>query len=243
MDWTQPIDAYCERLGPGFSAEPFNAVSNIGFIIAAATGLMLWRKRSHRCHGNDRSIERTGLWLALLVGVIGVGSALFHTFANRWSSLADVIPIAIFIHVYFCLALYRLVGLPGWIALAATALFFGASFLADPFLTRIVGSSSGYVPALLAMLGIGAALLVRAKPGGGMILTAAATFAVSLGFRIADMPLCADWPLGLHFLWHVLNAVTLGLLLVAALPAPGGRARAPAAQGQGSRDRSRQKAR
>ena len=214
MDWTQPIDAYCERLGPGFWAEPFNAVSNIGFILAAGLGLALWRRCS--CHRPDGPpAGRAGLWLALLVGVIGVGSFLFHTFANRWSALADVVPIAVYIYGYFGLALYRLFGLGRWIAVAATALFLAASLLADPFLAVLFGSSSAYVPALLAMLGIGGVLRFMGKPGGRLVLAAAAAFAVSLGFRMADIPLCAQWPLGTHFLWHILNAITLGLLLVA----------------------------
>jgi hypothetical protein len=37
MDQTifDPIDAYCERLGPGLWAEPLNAVTNLAFIVAA----------------------------------------------------------------------------------------------------------------------------------------------------------------------------------------------------------------
>ena len=35
MDWSAPIDAYCERLGPQFWAEPVNAATNGAFLIAA----------------------------------------------------------------------------------------------------------------------------------------------------------------------------------------------------------------
>ena len=231
MDWTQPIDAYCERLGPGFWAEPFNALSNVAFLVAAGVGLSLWQRRGARfgTAADDGQVEPSAhlnsLWLALLVGVIGAGSFLFHTFANRWSVLADVIPIAVFIYVYFGLALYRLIGLAGWISLGATALFLAASLAADPFLARIVGSSSGYVPALLAMVGIGWQLSAKQRPGAKLVLSAGATFAVSLGFRMADQPFCAGWPLGTHFVWHILNAVTLGLLLIAMLRASDARQR------------------
>ena len=44
IDWTAPLDHYCERLGPGFWAEPFNAFSNAGFL--AAAGLILYRQRA-----------------------------------------------------------------------------------------------------------------------------------------------------------------------------------------------------
>lgn len=209
MDWTQPIDAYCERLGAGFWAEPLNAVSNLAFLVAAAAGFALWR----RAGGRDRPV----CLLAGLVAVIGIGSFLFHTFANRWSSLADVLPIALFIYAYFFLALHRLVGLGRWAAGLGTAAFLGASILSEPLFQGLVGSSAGYVPALFAMLGIGGYLVATGHRAGPAVLAAGTVFAVSLGLRMADAPLCADWPLGTHFLWHVLNAVTLGLLLAAAL--------------------------
>ena len=215
MNWTHPIDNYCERLGPGFWAEPLNAISNVAFILAAVVGVVLWLRQPASGEGAALPGRSIGLWLAFLVGVIGIGSFLFHSFANRWSSLADVIPIAIFIYAYFGTALHRLAGLTGPVALGATVLFLAASLVADPALAHIFGSSSGYVPALLAMLGIGGVLVARKRAGGGLILAAAATFAASLGFRMADLPLCPDWPLGTHFTWHILNAITLGLLLVA----------------------------
>ena len=34
--WGRPLDHYCERTAPGFWNEPANALSNIGFIVAAA---------------------------------------------------------------------------------------------------------------------------------------------------------------------------------------------------------------
>jgi hypothetical protein len=35
MNWTQAVDIYCERLGPGLWAEPLNAVTNVAFFVAA----------------------------------------------------------------------------------------------------------------------------------------------------------------------------------------------------------------
>jgi hypothetical protein len=51
---------------------------------------------------------------------------------------------------------------------------------------------------------------------------AAFVFAISLSLRQLDLPLCSDWRWGTHFLWHLLNAVTLGLTtwaMVIACPA------------------------
>jgi len=36
MDWSAPIDLYCERTDASFWAEPANALTNAAFLIAAA---------------------------------------------------------------------------------------------------------------------------------------------------------------------------------------------------------------
>ncbi|HEY9058629.1 MAG TPA: ceramidase domain-containing protein [Aurantimonas sp.] len=209
MDLTIPIDAYCERIGTGFWAEPLNASSNIAFLAAAALGLWYWRRAPTR--------DQPSLFLIGLVAIVGTGSFLFHTFANRWSILADVIPIAIFIYAYFGLALRRFVGISRRAAFAGTLGFLAVSLTAEPLLAPRLGSSAGYVPALFALYAIGAYLVARAHPQGWLVFAAGAVFTVSLALRMADLPLCPQWPRGTHVFWHILNAATLGLLLVAAV--------------------------
>lgn len=207
MDWTAPIDIYCERLAPGFWAEPLNAVTNAAFLLAAAVPFVVTR---------DRRPEPLVALLAALVAIIGIGSFLFHTLANRWSMLADVLPITLFIYAYLGYALRRYLHF-GWIATGAALVVFlplsaGIEALARPLL----GGSAGYLPALLAMLFV--ALLTHriGHPASRSLLAAAGIFAVSLTLRTLDAPLCAALPAGTHFLWHLLNAATLGTLLFAA---------------------------
>jgi len=40
------IDLYCERLGPGLWAELLNALTNLGFLVAALASWQLARRRS-----------------------------------------------------------------------------------------------------------------------------------------------------------------------------------------------------
>lgn len=207
MDWTAPIDLYCERLAPGLWAEPFNAISNLAFILAAALALAAVRSQ-HR--------DGYVLGLIALVFAIGVGSFLFHTFANRWSSLADVTPITLFIYAYLALALRRFVGLSWPLAVVTLIAFFGLTIVLEGLLRPYLGGSAAYAPALLAMFGIGALLFARKHPAAAPILTAGGVFLISLTLRTLDEPICQSWPTGTHFLWHVLNAVTLSVLLSAA---------------------------
>lgn len=204
------VDIYCERLGPGFWAEPVNALTNLAFLVAAG---LAGREAAAR----GRLDLEAGLLLAL-VAAIGIGSFLFHTVATVWASATDVVPIQLFIVAYLVLALRRLVGL-GWPASLLLGIgFVPAAMLAAAVLRGVVaGSLNGseaYLPALAALLAVAASLAVRDRAGWRPLAGAAAVLAVSLSFRTLDERLCPIWPLGTHFAWHLLNGLLLWILLV-----------------------------
>ena len=174
------------------------------FIIAGLLLLALWRQ-------GPRTIM--GLLLSLNVLVIGMGSFLFHTFANRWSELADVLPITVFIHVYFLLALHRFLGLRWWIAAAATLALFAASPLIGQALAPLMGSSAFYAPALMAIFGVAIAARRLDSAVSATLFAAGCIFALSLAYRAADLPLCDLHGQGTHARWHLLNGVLLYLLV------------------------------
>lgn len=217
----QQIFSYCERGGDaGFWAEPINAVTNAAFYVAAFMALILWV----RGPGGQRRIA--DLALIVLVFVIGTGSFLFHTLANRWSAIADTAPIGIFMLVYLGYVLRRFFG-HGWlVTVVGAALFAGVIWLTMAW--RCVGgvclsASIAYVPALLALLGLGITLVVRRHPAGVYIASGGIVFAASLALRTIDGSMCSATHLegyghvGTHFMWHVLNATLLYLLLRAAV--------------------------
>ena len=223
--WSTPIDAYCERVDPSFWAEPVNALTNLSFILAAAYAFHSVRR--------DRTLDPgTGLLLALMLA-IGIGSFLFHTLATRWAALADTLPITLFILCYLTLTFRRGFGL-AWLWAGALGLGFlplsgliagGAAALTG----GLLGGSTGYLPALGALVVCGILLRSRNPAAGRGLLLAAGLFLVSLTFRTLDQPLCPIFPLGTHFMWHLLNGVLLGylVLLMARMPRARG---APAAQ-------------
>lgn len=230
MSWSDQVFRYCERgSDPSFWAEPLNAVSNGAFLVAAlVAGIALARQK--------RPEPALAIWaLVGLVFIIGIGSFLFHTFATRWSAQADVIPIGVFMLAYLGYALRSYLKL-GWLwtvaglALFIAALQFAGDFECRPGLINVTAAASGpclngtagYVPAFLAMLGIGAVLRLKGRPGSGYLLLAAVVFLASMLFRTVDLELCgltrlAGVRIGTHFLWHLLNATTLYLLLMAAV--------------------------
>jgi hypothetical protein len=208
MAWRDPVIDYCERHDHGFWSEPVNALTNIAFLIAAAAGFALWRRRG----GTDYP----ALALIGVTALVGVGSFVFHTLATRGAMLFDVVPIAVFIYGYFLLALRRFFGLDALASLAITGLFAAASYGAESSIHGLRGSV-GYMPALGAMSVFAALLWKERRPTARGLALAALVFAASLTFRTMDGDVCAAIPLGTHFLWHMLNACVLWLLLRTAI--------------------------
>ncbi|NIX77778.1 ceramidase domain-containing protein [Microvirga terricola] len=213
--WWTPIDAYCERTEPSFWAEPLNAVSNAAFLMAAAYAFILWRRKGGR--------DWPALWLVAVTTVVGIGSFLFHTFANCWSLLADVLPIAVFIYSYFLLAMRRYLGLALLPAVGVTGFFILFNMGTEQVWSSLLpgftlNGSVGYIPAVLALLAVGAACLVIKRSGAGRaLLLAAGILTVSLVLRSIDAMVCPAWPWGTHVFWHLLNGLVLFLLMRTAI--------------------------
>ncbi len=215
MNWTAPVDIYCERMGPEFWAEPWNAVSNLAFILAAFWGWYVARK----LEVNDRLISV----LIALAFAIGIGSFLFHTFGTVWSSLADVIPIWSFVAVYIIAAIVVMTGTAPLRVISFAIL--GLAILTVVLLALEDGTpraepdpfngSLQYAPAVIAMLAFSALSLWRKHPIRYWFLAATVIFLISLTFRTIDMRVCETIPLGTHFLWHILNGAMIALLLQA----------------------------
>lgn len=207
----EAIDNYCERTGPELWSEPINALTNLAFFAAGVWGLVLVRR--NRTGG----FAETLAWWVIL---IGIGSALFHTFANRLTVWMDVLPIALFVFAYTLFNLRRFFRF-GWPKAAAifVAFYVVASFatwLVPESLRAASNNSTGYLPALLGLLFFGIWLLKRRHPAGKYDLAAAAIFIVSVSFRAIDFHVCDALPIGTHFMWHTLNGLLLGVLLTAA---------------------------
>jgi hypothetical protein len=215
MALNDPIDIYCERLHAGLWAEPINAVSNLAFFAAAAFAYLLWKREGR----DDRFI----LFLIGLAVLVGIGSTLFHTFATRWGLFADAIPIGIFVVVFLVYTLRRFLDQSVVMTALWIAIFLAISALLPRLLPPGFLNNSGfYFPVFGALVILGAALWARggkAQWVGGAYLCAGALFALSLSFRIVDQAVCAQFPLGTHFLWHCLNGLLIYVMLWIAIKA------------------------
>jgi hypothetical protein len=206
VDWFRAVNSYCERTDASYWSEPLNAVSNAAFLVAA---LAAWRMAR-------RADDRAAQALALILAAIGIGSYLFHTHARVWALLADVIPIQVFILTYLCLATIRFFAAPWWAGVLAAAAFVPVSTLAASAIRAAFGplnGSVGYMPVPILILLYAAALRRRAPETARGLAIGAGLLAVSLFFRTIDEAVCGAFPVGTHFLWHLLNGLMLGWMI------------------------------
>ena len=202
------VDHYCERHSAALFAEPANAYTNLAFLVAAWAAWQL--QRSHAATGS------TGLVHALIIAtaMAGFGSFLFHTIATRWAEWGDVIPILVFMLLFVWLILTRLFAWRLWMAVAVLAVFFAATIYLEASVPgSVLWGGALYLPALFALIAIGFGLYWRKARAGLAMVLAILVFLLSFAARTLDMPVCGRFPLGTHFIWHLLNATLLYLLV------------------------------
>lgn len=199
LTWFAPTDIYCERIDASFWGEPVNALTNLAFLLA---GFLLL--------AHQRPPART---LGVLIMSIGLGSFLFHTFANRLTGFLDVFFIGVYLVAYAWLW-------PKWVlqsslalktsSVAALLLAIGLASAAAAALKPMWPElpPGAYLGAWFYLIAL-ATLSATTHPKAGLWLWASAgLFLVSMTARQMDLPLCEEIG-GTHWLWHLLNAAVL----------------------------------
>ncbi len=207
------VDAYCERTSDALDAEPLNAITNVGMLVAAWAAARLQRRQPNR--------DAAGLITAMIVAIVagGVGAFLFHTTATVWAVVLDMLPFLVFMLLVLWLTLTRFFAWPplmaalGVAAFVAVVLWRRGSWYraaccppAPTISCRSPSSSSS--PSSCRSVG---------SPAGPSYLAAALVFAVAFASRELDDPLCAAIPVGTHFVWHLLAALLAFILIRAAI--------------------------
>jgi hypothetical protein len=73
----------------------------------------------------------------------------------------------------------------------------------------VLNGSLSYAPAFLVLIGLGLRHLRYRQPERFLLLAAAGVFSLSLFLRSIDEAVCPRFPIGTHFLWHLLNGALL----------------------------------
>ena len=208
---TDYLDHYCERVAPGMWGEPLNLVSNLAFVVAGIFVSQYFLRQQSKIHSQTWDFSL----LITLLFAIGIGSGLWHLYATSWSLKADTIPILLFINIYLLSCLFRLFSLS---IIAGLSIFItyhvinsGIQWILP---ADFLSGSIFYLPTWFFLLGITFYMWQLKLIAYRFFIFAFIIFTVSLGFRTVDLFICDSIPIGTHFVWHLLNAMTLYLLMI-----------------------------
>jgi hypothetical protein len=199
----------CERTGLGIIAEPMNVLSSFMFMIVAVS--------IYRYYHKHEDLEHKWIWdihaLTFITFMIGVCSTVFHANPTPVTEMFDESSIVLFIVLYFWSVLFRIGRCTMFQAGICFVAFVGFSHMLVSQFPHAMNDSIGYLSSMIALIMIAVYLHLKARPSSQHFLIAALVGVVSLFCRAIDRDICPEFPLGTHFLWHVLNATLLYILL------------------------------
>ena len=191
---------YCERNTLEFLAEPLNSSTNIFFIIASV--ILLYQNKS-----KSKTIP-------IIIFLIGVSSFLYHSIPIGIWGLLDVLFILLFIYSYLYFLIFNILKKSLIVSLTLPLILLSfCYFFGNTFKNTVLGSTSFYIP-LISILYFYYYLLHNKKElkKVRLLLIASIVFTLSSLFRFLDYHLCEFLSIGTHFIWHILNAITLFIL-------------------------------
>lgn len=207
------LDHYCERVTPQIWDEPLNVLSNLAFLLVA---VLLYRHLQN-AFAQFRFNAAWDLWLLVIITAsIGIGSALWHLFAQEWALWADRIPIIVFISILLLSSLMRLFKLNVIHALFVLLIFQTSNILVQTtFPPPTLNGSLFYLPTLLLLTIITTILWSKNKtPANIWFMYGSLLFLLAIIFRTIDNVICDTVPVGTHFIWHILIAGTIYPLMI-----------------------------
>ena len=154
----------------------------------------------------QKSITRSTITLISLAATIGCGSFLFHTMPSFQTMWLDIIPILLFQIFFLWLITRKLLSSNIYLAAGMVVIVVGSSCALLPFQKPLNGSLF-YIPSLVAMAAYGFLWAKRSQTEPYLLSGAAYFFAIAIIARSSDW--AVPWPLGTHFLWHLLNGVVV----------------------------------
>ena len=198
------MSTYCESGMGLFYTQPINTISNIALLIAAYFAYQLIKTNNI----NNRTIKI----LPLILAVTGIGSMFWHGMPNLLTNFADTLPLSAFVLVSLFFLLDKLMKKRRfvWQILLAFIL------VEAPFIFHILPSLNGFLPYLIVLVfGVFVfyGLIKKYKTLTSDLAIIIALFAIAFIFRTIDYTVCPVLSMGTHFIWHILNALVLYLLI------------------------------
>ena len=192
---------YCERNSLHFLSEPLNIFTNLLFLVFS---ILLIKNKKIR----NKS-------LPLILFGIGIGSMLFHSIPYNLTAFIDVFFIILFIFL-FLIQLYYKLKVNIYLSYILSALFILSCYtFGNYFKYSILKESAFYFPILLHLyfLIIFFFIFKQKRVYLKSFFLIPILFSVSLYLRTIDFRYCNAFPLGTHFIWHIINSIVLFLII------------------------------
>lgn len=201
-----PEIEYCEPFFKLYFQEPLNTVSNTAFLIAF---FALYKITPLK----NRSLKRLDFFLVVLVGIAGIGSILYHGYRHPITLLLDVVPIIII----FILSFWRFLTFitRNKTVIYGALILFIVVELAVPFFAPkgFLNGSTRYAVGLMTLLIISYFTYRKYGEKAKILVGATFVFGIAILFRSVDNVLCTVIPFGTHFLWHIIVAGAIYLVI------------------------------
>ena len=141
---------------------------------------------------------------------MGIESTLWHVFPAPLTDAADIIPLSLYLLIAAYLLLERIVS-NRTIVFAALSLLVLFLILIEPL--HLLQGSLVYliIAGVFGLLFYGIKQKYKNLPS--LWIWILLVFGSSILFRTIDSVLCESFGIGTHFLWHVLNAIAVYLLI------------------------------
>ena len=197
--YSESAASYCERIGTGIFSEPINLFTNVFLLVASFFSLKLLQKHN--------LLKKKYVSLAILVGLIGIGSGLWHSFRNPITHAMDFIPIYAFFIVYLY-SLFLLLTKKKMSSLGITIAYVFAQVWLSAYLPQLLNGSIRHVFNLGLIIGVLLWLRTRYQKLNYPLLALFLTYGLGVFFRSIDKAVCESFPVGTHFVWHIAAAIT-----------------------------------
>lgn len=203
------IYGLCERQDVHFWAEPLNAFSSFAFLYITIRLLIYFEGLQILRHRRLWDIKA----LLFITPCIGMASFVFHTLPGHETELIDTTFIVAFILLYFWCSLIRIAQIGVFQATICFIAYAGFTHIVVTQFPKALNDSIGYLTTMMALIVIAFYLNMKKRAAARDFLIAALIGVMSLFFRSIDRATCDMVPFGTHFLWHVLNATLIYILM------------------------------
>jgi hypothetical protein len=124
----------------------------------------------------------------------------------------DIVPIMLFQFTFLWLYGRHAAGLPRAMVGGALVLYIVAGFWLAEYKEWLNGSLV-YAPAVALAWAVGLHHYLSGRQLRFALLASAGVFCVALVCRSIDLMVCRQFPIGTHFLWHLLNGLVVYLAM------------------------------